>query len=54
MSKKRDKLIDKIMSTKFADDDDQYYQSNQAYLQSLSTDELEDMAMGEDDYEEDL
>jgi len=49
---KKDMLIDFIMSTKYADDDDQYYQSNQAHLQSQSIDELDMMAMGEDNYDE--
>jgi hypothetical protein len=51
---KRQLLIDKIMETKYADDSDQYHDSNIAFLQSLSVAELQAMVDIEDDYEEDF
>ena len=41
---KREKLIDNIMSNSYADDDPKYYDSNVAYLNTLSTEKLEAMS----------
>jgi len=50
----RQKLIEKLMETKYATDSDQYHDSNIAFLQSLSVEELQAMVDIEDDYEEDF
>ena len=39
----RQKYIDSIMKNKFGDDDEQYYDSNLGFLQSLSLEELQAM-----------
>jgi len=50
----RQKLIEKLIETKYATDSDQYHDSNIAFLQSLSVEELQAMVDIEDDYEEDF
>lgn len=47
----RQVMIDKLMSTRYADDDPKYDGSNRAFLESLSTAELEKMVW-EIDHEE--
>jgi hypothetical protein len=48
----RQKYIDNIMKNKYADDDEQYYDSNLGFLQSLSLEELQKMC--DEDLDEDL
>jgi|JFJP01.1.fsa_nt_gi hypothetical protein len=48
---KREKLIDKIMSNRYADDDPKNDDSNIAYLNTLSTEKLEAMSDFDDSME---
>jgi hypothetical protein len=45
----REKLTESIMKSKYADDDPQYYQSNENFLNTLTIAELQ--AMCDDDFE---
>jgi len=48
----KEKLIDKLLNTKYADDDPKYDQSNYKYLNSLPIQKLKKMIDDWDDYEE--
>jgi len=43
----REKYIDKIMKDKYGDDDPKYDSQNLAFLETLSLDELANLASGE-------
>jgi len=49
----RQKYIDSIMTNKYGDDDPKYYDQNYAFLETLSLDELANLASGdfEDEFE---
>lgn len=43
MANKKEKLINTIMNKKYRDDDPKYYDSNRKYLESKTTEELENI-----------
>jgi hypothetical protein len=50
----RRQYIDRIMKTKYADDDPKYDSQNLAFLETLSLDELSHLASGEFDDEQEI
>lgn len=54
MTKQRQKYIANIMANRYADDDPKNYDSNLAYLNTLSTEKLEAMSDFEDSFEVDF